>query len=366
VLKEGEYLLNYSQIFALNKLLPAGLKFELEENISRQVILNSKPQMKRQRAPKVEADSSSDESSVKRSKVRKNETPDTKGFDGGKIDDSKGSINAQNSKRSLREKKPTTIKDLGFVDKDGKGVNSDVQKKCEKIFGKLRKHPLFDSLNASIANLDAPNLITVEKNLRAAKYTTVYQFGMDVRKIWNFYFSNTIANSELYQKVFTLSNFFEEMYREVENSVPEEKTDIHELNRKVSKLQEKFNELHKNPVPASNQRKDRPRTEKPMTVAEKNQLGTNIRLLNPEQLKGIIKLLSDSLNVDQHSKYFEFDIETLCNKKLRELEKYVRHCLKTKTIPTKVPSTNPSHRNTKKLNEENEKIAQLKVRLSLN
>ena len=61
-----------------------------------------------------------------------------------------------------------------------------------------------------------------------------------------------------------------------------------------------------------------------MSITEKNQLGTNIRMLNPEQLKGIIKLLSDSLNVDQNSKYFEFDIESLSNKKLRDLEKYVK------------------------------------------
>jgi hypothetical protein len=190
---------------------------------------------------------------------------------------------------------------------------------------------------------------------------------MDVRKIWNYYFSTTLPNSEIYQKIFTLSNYFEEMFKEVENSVPEEKSDIHELNRKVSKLQEKFNELNKNPVPSNNMRKDRPRNEKPMTMAEKNQLGTNIRMLNPEQLKGIIKLLSDSLNVDQHSKYFEFDIEALSNKKLRDLEKYVKNCLKNKQTLSKGQTNSQSNpRNMKKMNEENEKIAQLKVKITIN
>jgi len=114
-------------------------------------------------------------------------------------------------------------------------------------------------------------------------------------------------------------------------------------------------------------RKDRPRNEKPMTMAEKNQLGTNIRMLNPEQLKGIIKLLSDSLNVDQHSKYFEFDIEALSNKKLRDLEKYVKNCLKNKQTISKGPTNNQSNpRNMKKMNEENEKIAQLKVNITIN
>lgn len=363
-LNEGEFLLFHSQIFALNKLLPVGFKFELEENLAKTQTLINKPPAKRQRPNKTYADSSSEEKSAKRNKIRRTELNDNKTSEGGKAEEAKNLNSSSHTKRSLREKKPTTIKDLGFIDKDGKNSNNvDMQKKCEKLFNKLKKHPLYDSLSNSINNLDAPNLLTVEKNLKMGKYTTIFQFGMDVRKVWNFFFSNSMPNSEIYQKIFTLSNYFEEMFKEIENSVPEEKSDIHELNRKVSKLQEKFNELNKNPVASSNQRKDRPRTEKPMTITEKNQLGTNIRMLKPDELKGIIKLLSDSLNVDQHSKYFEFDIETLSNKKLRELEKYVKHCLKNKTLPSVKPAVanNPTQRTNKKTNEENDKIAQLKV-----
>jgi len=328
---------------------------------------NTKPPVKRQRTVKNLHDSSSEEKSAKRNKIRKSELQEIIQPEPSRIDDNKNLQSSHQTKRSLREKKPTMIKDLGFIDKEGKnGNNADVQKKCEKIFHKLKKHPLYESLCSSIVNSEAPNLINIEKNLRMCKYTTIFQFGMDVRKIWNHYFSTTLPNSEIYQKIFTLSNYFEEMFKEVENSVPEEKSDIHELNRKVSKLQEKFNELNKNPVPTNNMRKDRPRNEKPMTMAEKNQLGTNIRMLNPEQLKGIIKLLSDSLNVDQHSKYFEFDIEALSNKKLRDLEKYVKNCLKNKQTISKGPTNNQSNpRNMKKMNEENEKIAQLKVNITI-
>ena len=66
-----------------------------------------------------------------------------------------------------------------------------------------------------------------------------------------------------------------------------------------------------------------------MSIEEKNSLGNAIRNLNKEQLKGIIKLLSDSkINQAQsgQSKYFEFDIDKLPIKKLRELEKYVNDC----------------------------------------
>ena len=65
---------------------------------------------------------------------------------------------------------------------------------------------------------------------------------------------------------------------------------------------------------------------KPMTVEEKNQLGNDIRSLNKEQLKGIIRILKESSDFPK-TKYFEFDIDQLPNKKLRELEKYVKECI---------------------------------------
>lgn len=70
-----------------------------------------------------------------------------------------------------------------------------------------------------------------------------------------------------------------------------------------------------------------------------------------------MNILSDSLVVDPQSKYFEFDIETLGTRKLRELEQYVKKCLKAK------PPAKPELKTVKKIGgdlSENEKIAQLK------
>ena len=95
--------------------------------------------------------------------------------------------------------------------------------------------------------------------------------------------------------------------------------------------------------------------DKPMSNEEKNSLGNAIRNLNKEQLKGIIKLLSDS-KINQHqtgqTKYFEFDIDKLPSKKLRELEKYVKECEK---------ETKNNINNNK---EQNEQIRKLKHDLS--
>lgn len=73
----------------------------------------------------------------------------------------------------------------------------------------------------------------------------------------------------------------------------------------------------------------------PMTVEEKNQLGNYIRSLNKEQLKGIIRILNDSDSYPK-TKYFEFDIDKLPTKKLRDLEKYVKECININNKNSKI------------------------------
>lgn len=366
-MKDGEYNLSFAQIFYLNKILEKGYKFELIDNLSRTSDSNL-PKIINSKKPKFtkELSSISEEKSVQK-KTKKNDLSELNQLS------KEDSINLNKGndsfihKRSLREKKPNLIKDLGYIDKDSNkaaktSLTQDVFKKCDKVFQKLKKHPLSDSFITSL-NQEIPNLSQVEKQLKAYTYTSVFQFGMDVRKIWNYYFTHSTTNTEIYQKTFTISNYFEEIFREVESNL-EEKTDLHELQKKVNKLQEKFNEINQNKsLSSTNLKRERSGSnlDKPMTIAEKNMLGNNIRQLTPEQLKGIIKILNDSLSVDQSKKYFEFDIETLSNKKLRELEKYVKTCLKLNSVGG-ITQNVERKRN---INDENDKINQLKVALSL-
>jgi hypothetical protein len=365
-LKEGEYFLSFAQINSLNKMLEKGFKFELIENVSKisEPIAHKSNNSKKHKVIK-ELSSISEEKSIQK-KRKKNEILDLNALS---KEDSVNLTRGNDSfvhKRSLREKKPNLIKDLGYIDKDfakaaKTGLTQDVFKKCEKVLQKLKKHVLSDSFFSHI-NPDVPTLGQVEKQLKAYLYTSVFQFGMDVRKIWNHYFTNETNNTEIYQKTFTLSNYFEEIFKEVESN-PEEKTDLHELQKKVNKLQEKFNEINQNKsISNSNLKRERSGSnlDKPMSMAEKNMLGNNIRLLTPEQLKGIIKILNESLSVDQSKKYFEFDIETLSSKKLRELDKYVKSCLKMNSAGG-VAQTGEK----KKSNFEDDKINQLKVEFSV-
>ena len=56
-------------------------------------------------------------------------------------------------------------------------------------------------------------------------------------------------------------------------------------------------------------------------------LGVNIKVLNQEQLKGIVKIILNNTQMNKKEKYLEFDIDKLTARKCRELEAYVRGCL---------------------------------------
>lgn len=314
--------------------MPKGWKIERFENMAKfESSSKQQPQIKRPRSSNIIKDySDEEEGSVKKKKVKKTDQ------DYHSKEDSVSSINNSSFKtniKRLKEKKPNNIiKELDNLETEKKGKanpNIETCKKCEKVFNKLKNHPLCDYfLNQ---NNEKNSLSMIEKNIRNNAYSSSFQFGMDIRQIWNFHFSKSTINSDIYQKTYTLSHYFEEIFKDIDNII-EDKTEIHELQKKVTKLQEKFNTLNKNSAPTNIAKRERSysSSEKPMTTSEKTQLGNKIKMLNHDQLKGIIKIVSDSLTlVDQNSKYFEFDIETLPSKKLRELEKYVKNCIKVKS-----------------------------------
>ena len=152
---------------------------------------------------------------------------------------------------------------------------------------------------------------------------------MDLRKIWNFYYQNNYSKPDIYQKTCIMSELSEELFKNIDNmnEDKEKKQDISHMKEKLDNIEKGIIEYKEKGGNIS--QKKLINMEKPMSISEKNALGNAIRNLNREQLKGIIKLLSDSkINQAQsgQSKYFEFDIDKLPIKKLRELEKYVNDC----------------------------------------
>jgi hypothetical protein len=268
--------------------------------------------------------------------------------------DDNSSISNNNFHRSNRDKKPNQIEDLGYTDKD-KSIAAknpglfDVYKKCEKALQKIRKNPLADYYNNS-NNENIPSLSSIEKKMKNYEFTSCYVFTLEVRKIWSYYFANYSNNPDVYQKTMKMSEYSEEAMKDME--VTEDKGDAYnELSKKVAKLRKDMNDIktHPNNTPVQKKVEKLPICEKPLTPQEKNQLGNSIRSLTPDQLKGIVNILADSLMVDRDKKFFEFDIELLSTRKLRELDKYVKSCMKK-------GDTKP-----KPIITENEKIEKLKV-----
>ena len=276
------------------------------------------------------------------------------------------------SKRSAREKKPISFEDLGYIDKDKlKGSKNplllETFKKCEKGLLKLKKHPLAE-FYLNNPSQDGPSLNQIEKNLKAYNYQTIFQFSLDLRKIWNYYFSHFSGTPDVYQRTCKMSEFSEEVIKDLD-SIPEDKTEIQELSKKLDKLTKEMKEIQgKGTTPGViiNKKYDKNISilDKPMTINEKNSLGNSIRSLNPEQLKGIVNILSDSMVIDPKSKFFEFDIETLNTRKLRELEKYVKGCLKNKGNNSRPDNKNKKPTQVGEISES-DKIEQLKVKLIL-
>lgn len=186
----------------------------------------------------------------------------------------------------------------------------------------------------SAFSTDIPNLTEVEKKAKSCIYNTIHMFALDIRKIWKYYFSYG-NNPETYQKTYDISQCFEEIMAESEDHNAEEQS-IEQMNRKMKEVEDRMikqDKLKNSQIQPFYDNKpiirpSVPLQEKPMTITEKNILGNKIRMLSQDQMKGIINILSDHCPVDNNSKYFEFDIETLSTKKLRDLEKYVKKCIK--------------------------------------
>jgi hypothetical protein len=281
---------------------------------------------------------------------------------------SKESSLSNQNKRSERQRKQKVVEDPGWVDpekaKNAKNpLLAEVFKKCERGLQRIKKHQ-FSEFFMNSNNPEIPSLNQIEKNLKNYQYNNIFQFGLDLRKLWNFYFSNYANNPDVFQKTCKLSEFSEEVLKELESQT-EDKTDIQALHQRVDKIYKEIKEFQgKSTTPSGHpppKKADKNVSimDKAMTMQEKNILGNNIRNLSPDQLKGIVNILSDSLFIDQQSKFFEFDIETLSTRKLRELERYVKSCFKAKPPQTK-PEPKKKPHNMENLSEK-DKIDQLKV-----
>ena len=343
-LKFGQYYLTPLQSIIINKKFPHGFKLETEENILKSI------EMIKAQEKKHKPNIKNNNQNLPRRTVYKPNTNNSK---------LKYNANA--------DKLPNNVTQEKFK----------IYKQCLAGFEKLKESKFFQRFNFPYEP-GAPCLSAVEKKILNYEYNSLYEFELDVRNIWNFFFRLNY-NDEMAKK---MSEDWEKICTELENpnaeinnlNVKDIKKRIDKIGEDLEKFRDNRAELPPPPMKKNNQNNDH---NKPMTVEEKNRLGNDIRNLNKEQLKGIIKILSESDSYPK-SKYFEFDIDKLSNKKLRELEKYVKDCIninrknqaqnqaqhaQQQTINkdnnnTKVQNTTQNKPNTSNINNNNNNIQQ--------
>jgi hypothetical protein len=287
-LKFGQYFLTPLQSILLNKKFPSGFKLETEENIKKSLEMIKSQEKKHKPTQKNNQQRSQRSSNKFGQQTKKNK-----------------SNNIENIPNDITPEKYKIIK------------------QCKGGFEKIKESKYFSKYYISIEP-NIPSLSNVEKKLNNYEYSSLYEFEMDVRNIWNYYF-NLNPNDEIAKR---MSEDWEKICMDLENTNSEVSvTDIKKRTDNIKKEMEKIKDHREDisPVPTKKSGQNS-ESNKPMSVEEKNQLGNDIRSLNKEQLKGIIRILKESETYPK-TKYFEFDIDQLPNKKLRELEKYVKECI---------------------------------------
>ena len=327
-LKLGQYILTPLQSILLNKKMPFGIKLETEENILKSM-----------------------ETAKNQSKKNKISAKHKERF-GRERNNYGGIIKKRNQNIDNKE---SIVNNFNKEEED----DNIIFKKCKKCLEKIKDFKYAKKYYQS-DNPDIPCLAEIEKKLKNNEYKGIYDFQMDGRKIWNYYFKMR-QDTEITSK---MSDEWEKICSELDNQNQKSEIGVDSIKKRTNQIQKEYNEYKINnalkgnlPAPI---KKITPNNEhnKPMTVEEKNQLGNNIRSLNKDQLKGIIKILSEN-NPAPKSKYFEFDIDQLSTKKLRELEKYVKECLASNTKSNKNLSSNSNNStNNKNININNKNMNQ--------
>ena len=290
-LKIGQYYLTPLQSILLNKKFPMGFKLETEENILKSIEITKQQEKKLKQAQKLNQQIGRRSSNKFGQQTKRN---------------NKNINNFENIPNNISPEK------------------YQIYKQCKSGFEKIKDSKYFNNYYTS-DDPDIPCLSAIEKKINNFEYTSLYLFEMDVRNIWGYYFKIN-PNDDVSKK---MSEDWEKICTELENPNSELNVDnIKKRTDNIKKEMEKIKDNKKNtvPPPVKNSEKNSDNNNTPMTVEEKNQLGNYIRSLNKEQLKGIIRILNDSDSYPK-TKYFEFDIDKLPTKKLRDLEKYVKECI---------------------------------------
>ena len=173
--------------------------------------------------------------------------------------------------------------------------------KCSNIIKKIKESPLIKFIFTDDLNNLPKSFQEIEKKIKEEKYTNINDFSNDFENFINSNLELNENDNKIKEKILELKELFNKTIKEIED-------------------------MQKNLI---SQNKNISINDKPMTQKDKMSLANFIRCLPEDQLKGIINLLDKESEVEKKKGFYELDIEKLSDHKLRELEKYVKSCMKS-------------------------------------
>jgi hypothetical protein len=307
-LKIGQFMLTPLEGIILNKKMPRGYKFELEENILKS-------------------------NEIGKNQPKKVKPIDKHGEHHRHLKLVKNTIKDDKNENLIKEYSPNNKNKIikKIVPKENSSnininINSESYKimmKCLSCFNKIKSSPYSNFFYFSKFP-DLPSLSTIEKKIKNFEYKNVNEFCEDLRKMWNYYFKYYAKEPNVYQNICNMSSLSDQVCKEISNEnnvnmIEIKNEEFSNIKKRTDKIKKDLNEIKVN---TANETLNK--NIKMKNFEDINNLGHLIRTLSKQQLRGIISLLSDP---NEEEKVIEFDLGQLPFDKYKQLEDYVKNCI---------------------------------------
>ena len=230
--------------------------------------------------------------------------------------------NKNNKENILLNKK---VKRINFQSPNKKQKSNNINK--NNII-----HTIFYEFKSSYSLCD--NYIQfnqIEKKVKNGFYICPFEFARDFRNIFSKLFSSSLTNSdyEKYNKIFILSEIFENIFSKYEKNSQIKMAQ--KLSEELSKLKKEITKLtRKKKIKRDDLANEVNLDEKKEGINDtiRDDIMNKIKRLNSEQKKGILKIISGNLiNRNCENNIIEFNINKLPSNQLKELDVYINKCI---------------------------------------
>ena len=171
----------------------------------------------------------------------------------------------------------------------------------------------------------------IEKKVKSGFYLSPFEFARDFRNIFSKLFSSSLTNSdyEKYNKIFILSEIFENIFSKHEKNSQIKMAQ--KLSDELSKLKKEITKLtRKKKIKRDDLTNEINLDEKKEEINDtiRDDIMNKIKRLNSEQKKGILNIISGNLiNRNCENNIIEFNINKLPLNQLKELDVYINKCI---------------------------------------